>query len=282
VTPGRCSDLSRAAGEPVHATALVATSWLLLEVPGPWPRDVAAEGALPAPAAEAARAWLERTPGSRMLFLRHPERGRRSLAAFVVRSSETDREVRRLELGTLEELASVELDREGETFADPLVLVCGHGSRDACCARRGTAVLGALARALPGGALWASSHQGGHRFAANVLLLPPGLHLARVEPEDAERVVARALGGTIELERYRGRTWYQREVQAAEHAVRVAHGLAGVDDVRLVDVSGNRVRLADGAGAMHEAVVERRGGPVVPASCGAEPEPQTVLLARVV
>ena len=66
-----------------------------------------------------------------------------------------------------------------------LVLICGHGTRDTCCAVRGTAVHAALASHLEPDQLWISSHQGGHRFAANVLVLPAGIHLGRLTPDTA-------------------------------------------------------------------------------------------------
>ncbi len=79
--------------------------------------------------------------------------------------------------------------------AAKLVLVCGHGSRDACCARLGTAVYGALDSRFLDVELWLSSHQGGHRFAANVLVLPTGIQLGRVDPENAVALTASALAG---------------------------------------------------------------------------------------
>jgi hypothetical protein len=279
MTPGRCADRSRAAGEPLVATATTATSWLLLEVPGTWPRDVSEEGALPPAARRAVDGWLEETPGSRLLFVRRPGRAGRRLA-FVVAAGEDAPQVRRLELASPDELGDVDLARGGDAVEQPLVLVCGHGTRDACCSLRGTAVFSALAESLDGESLWLSSHQGGHRFAANVLVLPAGLQLGRVEPDEAQEVVSRALAGTILLDRYRGRTSYDRAAQAAEHAVRSATGLHRVGDLRLLGAEGDVVRFRSADGAEHAAVVEEAEGPVVPASCGAAPEPQARLSAR--
>jgi hypothetical protein len=177
----RCAELSAAAGESLVATAVTARSWLLVEVPGAWPRDVSDEGALPAAAQEKARAWLEETPGSRLHFLRRPGRGaKRGTVVFVARSEEERQELRRFELARLDELADVDLTG-GSRHEGALVLVCGHGSRDRCCALRGAAVYASLADRLGENELWISSHQGGHRFAANVLVLPAGLQFGRVE-----------------------------------------------------------------------------------------------------
>ena len=278
----RCSEISLDAHESLAATATTAERWLLVEVPGSWPRDVSAVGALPAPAAGAVATWLEQTPGSRLLFIRRPGRSSAQSLVFVIRAAESSVEVRRIELEDSEELADVDLARDGDRTDQQFVLVCGHGSRDTCCALRGTAVYGALAERLGDEELWVSSHQGGHRFAANVLALPSGLQFGRVEPDEAASVVARALQGRIELDRYRGRTCYASMVQAAERAVREARELEGVEDLRLTGVEGPVVRFRGWDGLEHAAQVEETIGPSVPASCGAEPAPHTVFSALVV
>lgn len=281
MSPGRCSDLSREAGEPLFATATTATRWLLVEVPGTWPRDVSAEDALPGLARTAVDGWLARTPASKLLFVRRPGGMRNRVLAFSGRAEEGVAEIRRLELSDHDELASVDLDRDGDRVQGSLVLVCGHGTRDACCALRGTAVYGALAATMPDETLWISSHHGGHRFAPNILVLPAGLQFGRVEPDAAAALVARALGGKIELDRYRGRTCYEPLVQAAEHAVRTTTGLDAVGDLRSLGADGAVVRFATRDGTEYAATVETLEGPVVPASCDASAEVQRVLSARI-
>jgi hypothetical protein len=277
----RCAELSAAAGESLVATAVTARSWLLVEVPGAWPRDVSDEGALPAAAQEAARAWLEETPGSRLHLLRRPGRGaERGTLAFVARSEEERQELRRFELERVDELADVDLGA-GSPHEGALVLVCGHGSRDRCCAVRGAAVYASLAGRLGVDELWVSSHQGGHRFAANVLVLPAGLQFGRVEPDAAPYLVARALAGRIELDRYRGRTFYEAEVQAGEHAVRTAAGLDGAGDLRLAQGEDGIVRFRAWDGGEWTVAVEQVEGPLVPASCGVEPAPQRAFATRI-
>jgi hypothetical protein len=269
------------AGEPLAATATTAERWLLVEVPGTWGRDVAAADGLPAPAREAVAAWLARTPRSRLHFVRQPGRRAGPLVAFVVRAEEAVSEVRRIEVAAHEDLANADFERDGERVEMQLALVCGHGSRDACCARRGTAVYGALEGRVGGAGLWLSSHQGGHRFAANVLVLPAGIQLGRVDPEDAVSLTSRALTGQIPLDHYRGRTCYDPPVQAAEHAIRRALGLEDAVDLGLASVDGAAVWFRDRHGNEHRATVAETAGPVVPASCGAEAEAQRVLVAEV-
>jgi hypothetical protein len=278
-TPARCSELSELADEPLGATATTARRWLLVEVSGTWARDVGDGEGLPPAVRRAAQAWLERTPSSRLLFIRRPGKTR-GAAAFVVHAGETSRAARRLELSDFDDRA--DLDEAGVEFTDQLVLVCGHGTRDTCCAQRGTAVYAALAEIPEEDNVWISSHQGGHRFAGNVLVLPSGIQLGRLSAATAPEVAARALAGRIDLRHFRGRTAYDAPAQAADIAIRLEHGLDGLDDLELVGAEGARVRFRDRSGREHDAIVEQRVGPIVPASCGADPEPQLGFTARVV
>jgi len=282
-TPPRCADLSELAGEPLGATATNVENWLLIEVPGTWQRDVGDGAGLPEEARRGAAEWLESTPSSRLLFVRRPGRARSGgTLAFVVHAGESRVDVRRFELKTPGDLAATDLARGGDQTDARLVLVCGHGMRDACCALRGTAVYAALTETLGEDEVWLSSHQGGHRFAANVLVLPVGVHLGRLAPDSAVPVVVDALAGRIDLAHYRGRVAYPARVQAAELAVRSAEQLVAVDDLGLVAADDTLVRFRSHDGREHAAVVEGRIGPTVPASCGADPEPQAGFTARVV
>ena len=277
----RCADLSFAAGEPLGGTATTARRWLLVEVPGSWPRDVGDRSGLPDAARDHISAWLAQTEGSRLQFIRRPQRPDGSVLAFVIRSDEDRRDVRRIELESLAGLAELDLEAAGDLVAAQLVLVCGHGSRDACCVLHGTAVFDALRSRLGDEELWISSHQGGHRFAANVLVLPAGLQFGRVTPEVSPFLVARALAGRIELDHFRGRTCYGAVVQAADLAIRAAAGIDGVDELRLEDSDVSRVRFRSWTGELYEVSVEEELGPLVPSSCGMDPEPQRVLNASI-
>jgi hypothetical protein len=128
-------------------------------------------------------------------------------------------------------------------------LVCTNGARDPCCAIRGPAVAQALERVRPG-QVYECSHLGGHRFAANVLVLPDGLCFGRLDARTAPVLVEQLDAGRLPLEHLRGRTSYEPEQQASEILVRRELGLTGLDDLRLLGVSGSEPQtvfeLADG------------------------------------
>jgi hypothetical protein len=122
-------------------------------------------------------------------------------------------------------------------------LVCTNGARDPCCAIRGPAVAQALDRALPG-QVYECSHLGGHRFAANVLVLPDGLCFGRLDVRAAVALASELEGGRLPLDHLRGRTALAPEQQAAEILVRRALGVAGLSDLRHLEAT--TFELADG------------------------------------
>lgn len=274
-----CSGLSAAAREELAGTASQAEHLLLVEVRGAWGRE-ALESLGPDLVRERLRSWQEEGPRRRVLLLRRPERrDEPEVAAFTTRVTESGGELRRLDVRFHGDLLDADLD--GGTSVDgTLLLVCTHGRRDPCCARLGIPLHEALAPHVPADALWQSSHQGGHRFAGNVLAVPSGVQLGRVLPSHAPAVAAELLAGRIPLDHYRGRTLHPPALQAAEVAVRRALGLTGVADVRPTEAVAGRVRVWTSRGEA-TVVVAQEAGPLVPASCGAEPESAPAWRARV-
>jgi hypothetical protein len=269
-----CSELSLAAGEALAGTATTAERWLLVESRGSWGRDAVADSGLP----DAVRGLLEAFDG-RVQLIRRPDRRAGTTVVHAV-TAEGGGEARRLELDTIEELPSADLDA-GEPVDAQLLLVCTHGRRDACCARLGVPLFDALGPHVSGGRLWQASHLGGHRFAPNLLALPFGAQFGRIPVDEAQAVAAALTAGRIPLEWYRGRTLYPAPVQAAEIAVRRALGLDGIADLRLLSGTSGSVRFAT-PDADVTVYVEERGGPAVPASCGGEPEPVPTWHASIV
>lgn len=136
-------------------------------------------------------------------------------------------------------------------------LVCTNGARDPCCAIRGAAVADALALARPGAA-FESSHLGGHRFAANLLVLPDGLCFGRLDVRSTLALLKELDAGRLPLDHFRGRSSLTEEQQAAEIFVRRELALEGLDDVTLVE--GTTFAFADG----RRAIVRVRGDKLEP------------------
>jgi hypothetical protein len=270
-----CSELARAAGLPLAGTAGRAKRWLLLEHRPPWGQDGTDDSGVP----EELVAWF-REIDARVHLIRRPGRAQGPPLAFAARTTESGGSLVRLPVDRLEDVMDVDPARDGIPVEGPLVMVCTHVRRDVCCGTYGVPVYNALRRHLPHELLWRSSHQGGHRFAANVLALPEAVQLGRVEPQAAEEVARALAERRIPLRFYRGRTLHAPEVQTADAAVRTALGLDRLGDVRLVEHDGLRVVLATTGGSV-EVTVEEREGPLLPAGCGKDVKPMPVLEATV-
>lgn len=169
------------------------------------------------------------------------------------------------------------------------LLVCTHGSRDACCGRFGYPLFRRLAEraaARPDPVrVWRCSHLGGHRFAPTLLDLPSGRMFGRIGDDDADAILS---GGPALLERvpaiYRGRSALPEAAQIVERALWMDVGPA-LDAATLrwnVEGGGPRWRVrveacgVDGGRSEAVALVERSGAMAVssPASCGRDPEPE--------
>jgi hypothetical protein len=119
----------------------------------------------------------------------------------------------------LAQLAPPARDPRWRTETEPIYLVCTHGRHDPCCALFGRPVATALCGRAPG-RTWESSHVGGDRFGANVVVLPHGFYLGRVIPARVDEVVDSIGAGRIPLGLLRGRSTFAMPVQAAQHFVR--------------------------------------------------------------
>jgi hypothetical protein len=238
--PG-CATVAKSLGETPEGTATPMRSWLLLERPGPWPRDVADRAlreALPAPRLRELTE-LRRRHGLRPLLVRRPGRGATVAhrVTVLVGGVAPARWLERVELTDPRELADLDLAAVadgrgglGTPVTGPVYGVCTHGTKDMCCATLGRPVAAALEAAAPG-RVWETTHLGGDRFAGNVLVLPGGFLYGHVSEASAPRLAAAADAGKVLPELLRGRTSVGMRAQVAEIAVRRVTGLHGLDEV---------------------------------------------------
>jgi hypothetical protein len=294
----RCADAARMRGEPLHASAVRYSRFLLLEVPGPWGTS-ALEGRHLEAGAARRLAGAAKDSGTHVLLIRgagrHPAvpgTGPRPMAWAL---ADTSAGVERVQWGSWRDAAELlRLDLaavlpDGATGPQRLALVCTNGKRDQCCAIRGRPVAAAIAAA--GWDTWECSHLGGHRFAATIMLLPTGDMFGRLDPESAVEVVRRFEAGQLVMSHYRGRCGQPAPVQAALRAAAVQlgdlrRGAIRVSRVRELQAGGDRGRpgqapdpagrwevelvhqAADGQEAAYRAVVAGSAPAPTFLSCG--------------
>lgn len=231
-----CATTSQERGEPLAATASRVERWLLVEHRGPWGPQTVPSSRLPVEVTRALGATA-RAARARLLLLRRPAGvpagdGRWVFAVDSRMGSERvlARHVTEdAELLALQPPYGTE-DAGWDVLDETLLLVCTHGRHDRCCATRGRPVAKALAAAHPQ-TTWECSHVGGDRFAANLLVLPDGLYLGRVRPDDVVEVVAALQAGVLPARHLRGRSSLPLPTQAAQEFAREQLGRWGRDDL---------------------------------------------------
>jgi len=266
-----CSAASAARDERVLATASQVRGWLLVEVHGAWGRDAVHDSHLGAHLPDGWKADLQ-LRGIRPICIRpslsnRPEDTDTARVFFVqgARPGRTEGVVWSRTLPTLAAVRHVTDDlRLGtdpvgwERHHDRVVLVCTNGKHDPCCATQGRPVVRHLRESRWAAQVWECSHIGGDRFAANLVVLPDSLYFGRMEPAEAEGLLDAHAEGRVALEWFRGRSTLGFAEQAAEHELRRALDVRGIDDIELgPSPEDGRIRAhVHGVGTI-DVVVER-------------------------
>ncbi|MDT8307402.1 MAG: sucrase ferredoxin [Anaerolineae bacterium] len=241
------------ATEPLHATATRADIWLSLEYTGRWDSRAFPQSNLSAAVKEHVAALEEAVPNVRVQFIRRTGNYTPDPIHFFVSIAHADPpRLYKFLLPAYDELLDLDLQAivrddttyQGHVVDEKLYFVCNNGLRDACCAKFGIPVRQAVEESA-GEQAWQCTHIGGHRLAPNLLFLPHALSYGRGTPEIASTLVASYRDGAVHLPHYRGRTTYDRPVQAAEHFFREESGELAVDAYRPLS------EVNEGEGAWH-------------------------------
>lgn len=270
---GRCSDGSRAVGEPLAGSAPFARLWVLLEQPGPWGRDALRDSHLDPEVGESLAALADAAPvriglirsvgahrdtgsGPRTLLVARTDAGSSWLTARLVEDVAALPGAFDLDALLTSPAVPHQLPGDPLAVASRALLVCTNAKRDRCCAVLGRPLAASLAaQADPMTAVWETSHTSGHRFAPTYVSLPDGYVYGGPAAE------ARGFDAC------RGRSSLEPAAQVAELAVLRA---LGEPTPRPLDVDSRRdgtFRVRDGA-TWFEVTLTDAVGPDRPESCG--------------
>lgn len=224
----RCSVWTAAQGFDPVGSATRFDRLVAVEVPQPWPADVAdMEWVAPIDVPEGTRVQaivddLGRTDGT-VLLTRWDRVGARLQGHdWRVAGDDVPDALAALVAGG---------DPGGErTEAPDEILICGHGARDRCCGGPGTR-LTVEVRAALGGVLRVrrTSHLGGHRFAPTALTLPDGRMWGFLDADVIGDIVHRTMAPAEAREFYRGNVALDPWAQVVEAEVLATAGWAAVD-----------------------------------------------------
>lgn len=270
-----CSDQSLARNDAMYGTASAGSSWLMLELCGPW----GISAFLQSPTVidpQLGRAIVRRAESAGMRIAAIRRHGRRSKTPrwrwFVAGSNVGEETLFHGEVDDPRGYLDVALDgSDGQASPGPLVAVCAHGKHDQCCAVRGRGAVAAIAAKYPE-LTWECSHLGGDRFAATMLVLPEGLCYGRVDSTDSAELIRLYLDGRVDNSRLRGRTSLPAVVQAAQYFAREELGDDGITallPLRVEPGDGTtRVVLDHGDDPVEVVVAENLTEPLL-SKCGA-------------
>lgn len=296
----RCSEVSRASGEPMAGTAPRADVWVAVEhVPG-WgdaglarsehgvrvvmarsPRDEPEAVAPPRQSTGSASVGSRDGSGAPAASGPVAGRGVRVWVGYATGtpSLRVGRTARPEDVGgwDLSDIAAGSMREWGRADHDPLLLVCANGRRDRCCGHAGGRLADALWRGPHRDRVLTCTHLGGHRFAPTALVLPFGYLHGRLDVSAATDLVAEARVGRMPATRLRGSSTLVEPAQVAEAHMRALTGYDGLVplEVELLaseDPDRTRAAVRGPHSTTYSVDLLRRAFDVQP-SCGRTPGP---------
>jgi hypothetical protein len=223
VSAFRCSVAAELRGDPMLGTAPPQTRVLLVHQPGAWGPNGLVESRCDPEVARRIDVSAANA-GMRLQAIRRPGKHEPGVpvGGYDVGIADTTPGVATITWWRVDDLAEMaaELEAGWPRIAPiaidtaPLYLVCAHGKHDPCCALFGRPVAQALQQLRPG-RVWETTHLGGDRFAANVLVLPTGELYGRVPAQIVPDFVRLADAGEVFPALLRGRIGLAPVAQAA-------------------------------------------------------------------
>jgi hypothetical protein len=304
-----CSLFSLSHGEDPIGSAVVNEHYVVMELPMPWPADAWHTPQLPAGVREAGRIAQENGLDVRSLAIvpdaQYSQEGYTRLFHFhrpegffanfakqeFVLPTELVADLLAALYGGPDALSPFETYRQ-DTGHIREMLVCTHGTRDACCGKFGYPLYDALrhhyAPASEGRLrAWRVSHLGGHRFSPTLLDFPGGYYWGRLNAQSVATIMTHDRTPDSLRMNYRGWAGLDALSQVAEREVLEHVGWPWLDYLKsgkVLDAGESnawaKVRIdyasPDGTeiGA-YEALVEKNGTVLSIGSCrGNEPPKQ--------
>jgi len=240
-----CTESSLESNEEMYGTAPRVDVWFVLEYPGHWTKDALEHTKIPEEVMTVIRGYLGSTPNSRLQLIKKPRKSESGITLFIALSRESEPKLFELKLDSYEDLLDIDINSilSDESFMrkDPLFLICTNGAHDGCCGKFGMPVYLDIQAGEYGPDTWETTHLGGHRFASTFVCLPHGVYYGRVrEGKIANALIEEYKNGTVNLRSLRGRTCFDKDVQAAEYFLRTETEKTDLSNFRFNDKKKNK------------------------------------------
>lgn len=218
-----CFDNSLQASEQIFATAPNVNFWILIEYKDFWEEKAFNNCDIDIEVKNVIRDLAGQYPKSRIQLIRNELSSKDHIKLYIAVTKETEKKVYEFRVISYQDILKIDFERglsEKTLKSQPLLLVCTHGSHDKCCGEKGLELFGHLSKHEKDFEVWQTTHLGGHRFAANILILPGGIYYGRINKENYVKIRDSYFDSKLETGFLRGRCFYHPDVQAAEYFFR--------------------------------------------------------------
>lgn len=277
-----CTDLAWEYGIPLVGTATRGDIWFLLEYTGRWGAKAFDESRVPQAVKNHINAAIHPGTKVRTLLVKQDRSHRKKgLHFFIGQTHPRQPRLYQYHLQGYADLLDIDLQplvagQPGDPAhlrEQPLYLVCTNGKRDQCCSIYGPVTYQAMTEEA-GGAVWQSSHIGGHNQSPITLFFPHGLNYAHTTPAEIRRLIRAYQTGEVVLHHYRGRVCFEPPVQAAEHFWREQTGVLDLPGVKVdsaVELGENTWEITlsgdDGRRSVQMKIQHRFSDYEIPVTC---------------
>lgn len=233
-----CSAISSSVNEQLFGTAPFVEHWFLIEYDGNWGHDALESSKIPRMVKDYLLNELSNIKNSRIQLIKREGISEKGPLFYYANSTEFQPTLYKFQLGEYVDILDIDLASlahneklKENTTDERIALVCAHGTHDQCCGTYGIPVYNEL-RDFGELSVWRTTHVGGHRFSANVVMLPEGIYYGRVNKSNINELLQHHKNNEIFLECYRGRTCYSQAAQISEYFLREKTGKNGIYDIR--------------------------------------------------
>lgn len=206
----------------VYGTVPPIDRLLLLEYNEPWSDHPIEQNNLPVEVNHFLRECLDQSIFSRIFFIRNNKSIKGVVNLFTVNNRQVDPFVRHFVLREHSDLLEIDINACFEEahphFDKDIFLVCTNGKTDKCCSKFGLPVYKMLTSMDD--QVWQCTHITGCRFAPNVVHLPYVHYYGHLSIDELFPLHQAVKQKVIYAPKYRGRTCYTHEEQAAEYFLR--------------------------------------------------------------
>jgi hypothetical protein len=236
----RCASWARVVELDPAGTAPTTDVFVLVEHPLPWPKDISGDPSLAVLQAVAAEAAGGRSVRVQAVAV-EAGLGTRRVVVFAAGAPPFVGYGRSEGAGTVDELPGIVADlvaappQTAPSTRTTDVLVCTHGSRDACCGSQGTRLFLEADAGIEGVAVWRTSHTGGHRFAPTAITLPDGNYWAFLDQPALTGILDRTLPAADAAAHLRGCAAFSPAAQVADRAALAKRGWGWLDAARTAE-----------------------------------------------